>query len=112
MFEAGWIEETRTALAAGLASNRTASQAIGYRFIAEHLSGQRTRLMTLDLIQTRTRQFAKRQRTWMHGQLDLDWIVAEPEDTAPAIADRILSRLTAAQAGQTAGSKPRLEGAF
>ena len=112
MFEAGWIEETRTALAAGLASNRTASQAIGYRFIAEHLSGQRTRLMTLDLIQTRTRQFAKRQRTWMHGQLDLDRIVAEPEDTAPAIADRILSRLTAAQAGQTAGSKPRLEGAF
>ena len=97
MFEAGWIQETRAALAAGLAANRTASQAIGYRLIAEHLEGQRTRLMTLDLIQTRTRQFAKRQRTWLHRQLDLEWIGVDEEDEAPKIADRILQRLRVAE---------------
>jgi tRNA dimethylallyltransferase len=93
MFEAGWIEETRAAEKAGLSSNRTASQAIGYRHILEHLAGQRTRLMTMDLIQTKTRQFAKRQRTWLQRQLDLEWIPVSAGEGAEATAARIRERL-------------------
>lgn len=94
MINSGWIEETQRALAAGLASNRTAAQAIGYRYIAEFLQGERTRLMTVDLIQTKTRQFAKRQRTWLHNQLDLEWLEVAPDEAPATTAGRILSKLS------------------
>lgn len=94
MMNSGWIEETQRALAAGLASNRTAAQAIGYRYIAEFLQGERTRLMTVDLIQTKTRQFAKRQRTWLHNQLDLEWLEVAPDEAPATTAGRILSKLS------------------
>jgi tRNA dimethylallyltransferase len=103
MMNSGWIEETQRALAAGLASNRTAAQAIGYRYIAEFLQGERTRLMTVDLIQTKTRQFAKRQRTWLHNQLDLEWLEVAPDEAPANTAERILSKLTTeSPAGPTA----------
>ena len=93
MFEQGWIEETRTLLAAGLAGNRTASQAIGYRQIMEHIAGMRTRLETVDLIQTRTRQFAKRQRTWLHQQLDLHWLEVSEKESPETTAERVVQQL-------------------
>ena len=104
MFEHGWIEETRTLLTAGLVGNRTASQAIGYRQIMEHLAGLHSRLVTVDLIQTRTRQFAKRQRTWLHGQLDLQWLEVSEKETAETTAERIADQLMANR-GQS-GKKP------
>jgi len=94
MFKAGLIEETRQLLDRGLATNRTAQQAIGYRQVIEHLEGQRGRLETIELVQTRTRQFSKRQHTWFENQLDLDWLEV-PEDEPPTTtAQRIVRRLT------------------
>ncbi len=93
MFKAGLIEETRQLLDRGLATNRTAQQAIGYRQVIEHLEGQRGRLETIELVQTRTRQFSKRQHTWFENQLDLDWLEV-PEDEPPTTtAQRIVRRL-------------------
>ena len=50
MFAAGLVAETRRLLAQGLARNRTAMQAIGYRQVVEHLRGQRTLDDTVALV--------------------------------------------------------------
>jgi tRNA dimethylallyltransferase len=69
MFQNGLVAETERMLVKGLVKNRTASQALGYRQIIEHLAGQRSLNQTIDLVKIRTRQFAKRQLTWFkrHG---------------------------------------------
>jgi len=91
MFSGGLIDETRALLTQGLGENRTAMQAIGYRQVVDHLRGERSRLETIDLVKTKTRQFAKRQLTWFRGQLDLEWIEigsgGSVDDTAGRIAD-------------------------
>jgi tRNA dimethylallyltransferase len=84
MFRRGWVAETETLLQLGLAQNRTAMQALGYRQIAEHLHGERPLPETIELVKLRTRQFAKRQMTWFRRQLPLTWISLDsqssPED--------------------------------
>lgn len=96
MFSGGLIDETRALLTQGLGDNRTAMQAIGYRQVVDHLRGERSRLETIDLVKTKTRQFAKRQLTWFRGQLDLEWIEigsgGSVDDTAGRIADVVGGR--------------------
>jgi tRNA dimethylallyltransferase len=47
----------------------------------------------VDLIKVRTRQFAKRQKTWFRGQLDLRWIGVGQAESPAQIADRIGAEL-------------------
>ncbi|MFM8357328.1 MAG: tRNA (adenosine(37)-N6)-dimethylallyltransferase MiaA, partial [Verrucomicrobiota bacterium] len=93
MFAGGLVAETARLLPRGLAENRTARQAIGYRQVAEHLEGARGLRETIELVKTRTRQLAKRQGTWFRGQLDLDWLELAPEEPPAETAARILGRL-------------------
>lgn len=93
MFAGGLVAETARLLPQGLAGNRTARQAIGYRQVAEHLEGARGLRETVELVKTRTRQLAKRQGTWFRGQLDLDWLDLAPEEPPAETAARILGRL-------------------
>ncbi len=90
MFEAGLVEETRALLERGLERNPTAMQAIGYRQVVEHLRGERPLAETVELVKSRTRQFARRQMTWFRNQLEPRWIDLKPGDTAEAVAERIL----------------------
>jgi tRNA dimethylallyltransferase len=64
MFRRGLVTETQQLLERGLTENRTAMQAIGYRQVVEHLRGERGLGGTVELVKSRTRQFAKRQMTW------------------------------------------------
>jgi tRNA dimethylallyltransferase len=89
MFHRGLVAETEQLLKHGLAQNRTASQALGYRQVIEHLRGERSLAETIELVKLRTRQFAKRQMTWFRGQLDLEWIELEPGTEI----DPVLARL-------------------
>jgi tRNA dimethylallyltransferase len=89
MFRQGWVAETEKLLQRGLAQNQTASQALGYRQIAEHLQGERSLAETVELVKLRTRQFAKRQMTWFRRQLQLTWINLEPQSSAEAVAKAI-----------------------
>jgi tRNA dimethylallyltransferase len=86
MFAAGLVEETRHLLKTGLAQNRTAMQAIGYRQVVEHLRGGRSLPETIELVKTKTRQFAKRQMTWFRRQLDLKWIELPPQESSDHVA--------------------------
>lgn len=70
MFRRGLVEETQSLLGQGLEKNRTAMQAIGYRQVVAYLRGEAGSLEeTVEEVKTRTRQFAKRQRTWFRSQM-------------------------------------------
>jgi tRNA dimethylallyltransferase len=80
MFARGLVDETRELLKRGLAKNKTAMQAIGYRQVVEHLHGERSLKETIELVKIRTRQFAKRQLTWFRAQPDTQWLELKPDD--------------------------------
>jgi len=87
MFRRGLVDETRELLKRGLAENKTAMQAIGYRQVVEHLRGERSLAETIELVETRTRQFAKRQLTWFRAQKNLEWIELKPGESLENLAD-------------------------
>jgi tRNA dimethylallyltransferase len=89
MFRLGLVEEVRQLLQCGLAQNRNAVQAIGYRQVVEYLGGERSLTETVELVKIRTRQFAKRQITWFRQQAQLQWIECAPEDTLESLAAEI-----------------------
>lgn len=95
MFTAGLVAETERLLQLGLADNRTAMQAIGYRQVVEHLRGERDLAETVALIKTRTWQFARRQSTWFRNQLAATWIDVPPDESAAVTARRIDEQLAA-----------------
>jgi tRNA dimethylallyltransferase len=89
MFQRGLVDETKHLLQHGLAGNKFALQAIGYRQVFEHLRGERSLAETIELIKIRTWQFAKRQMTWFHKHARITWIDRAPEDTAAVVAAKI-----------------------
>jgi tRNA dimethylallyltransferase len=89
MFARGLVDETRELLKRGLAENKTAMQAIGYRQVVEHLRGERSLAETIELVKIRTRQFAKRQLTWFRAQKNLEWIELQPDESPEKVAQRI-----------------------
>jgi tRNA dimethylallyltransferase len=86
MFQNGLVAETEHMVAKGLAHNRTASQALGYRQVIEHLAGQRSLDQTVELVKIRTRQFAKRQLTWFKKRGHWESVKMESSDAAERIA--------------------------
>ncbi len=88
MFQRGLVTETEQLLTRGLAENKFALQAIGYRQVVEHLRGERGQAETIELVKIRTRQFAKRQLTWFrrYGQ-------GESLELMPGDRDLVLQRL-------------------
>ena len=81
MFQRGLVEETRELLKHGLAENRTAMQAIGYRQVVEHLRGELKLAEAIELVKSKTRQFAKRQLTWFRRHGNCKWIELKPDET-------------------------------
>jgi tRNA dimethylallyltransferase len=75
-----------------------AAQAIGYREVLAMLAGQATLDATIDRIQARTRQFAKRQATWFRGLEEVRSFPVGPDEHPAAIAERL--------AHTTTGSRP------
>jgi tRNA dimethylallyltransferase len=67
MLEAGWLDECRRLLALPRSLSKEAKQALGYRELFAHLEGESKWGTAVATIQTRTRQFAKRQLTWFRG---------------------------------------------
>lgn len=64
MFAAGLVDEVRGLINLEKPLSREAAQALGYKEVIAHLAGKTTLAETMALVQTRSRQFAKRQITW------------------------------------------------
>jgi tRNA dimethylallyltransferase len=95
MFAHGLVAETRQLLHQGLEQNRTAMQAIGYRQVVEHLRGERSLTATMELVKARTRQYAKRQRTWFRQQFQGRWIELAPNAALADILTAVLDHTKA-----------------
>ena len=89
MFRRGLVAETEQLLKHGLAENKFAMQAIGYRQVVEHLQGERDLAATIELVKIRTRQFAKRQLTWFRRHGNCEWMELKSDNSV----DEILAKL-------------------
>jgi len=89
MFRRGLVDETRELLKRGLAENKFAMQAIGYRQVVEHLRGARSLAETIERVKIRTRQFAKRQLTWFRRHGNCEWIELPPDESAADTVARL-----------------------
>lgn len=94
MFAQGLVAETEALLQKGLAHNKIAMQALGYRQVVEYLRQERGLPETIELVKQRTRKFAKRQLTWFRRQAGLQWIEATPSQSAEEIVTGILKEMT------------------
>jgi tRNA dimethylallyltransferase len=72
MIEAGALDEVAALAARDLAPDLPAMKAVGYRELAAHLRGEITLAEAIDAAQRETRRYAKRQSTWLRGQM-VDW---------------------------------------
>lgn len=77
MFDAGLVEETQALLEAGHGPALRALRAIGYDEAMARLAGTLDRAGAEAATTRRTRQLAKRQRTWFRHQLDAVRLPAE-----------------------------------
>ncbi len=91
MREAGLVEEVRSLAADPRGLSRTARQAIGYKELLAHLSGETATLdEALDLAVRRTRKFARRQRVWFRRDPRITWLA--PGGNSPGLLDAVLAR--------------------
>lgn len=89
MFNDGLVDETRRLLEAGLAKNRSAMQALGYRQAIDYLEGKRSLADTVAHVKRRTRLFTKRQLTWFRHQMRLNWLTIARTTSTERVAERI-----------------------
>jgi tRNA dimethylallyltransferase len=98
MIEAGLIAEVRQLLALPEKVSHTARQGLGYKEVFDVLSddseaelSEEQLAAVVDTIQTRTRQFAKRQHTWFRNLDECSEIEMTEDDSPATIADRVVS---------------------
>lgn len=73
MLSAGLFDEVRALLDAGVPRDSTALQAIGYKECLAFLDGTESETQAAEEIKLRSRQYAKRQLTWLRRDADIHW---------------------------------------
>ncbi|WP_298032992.1 tRNA (adenosine(37)-N6)-dimethylallyltransferase MiaA [uncultured Dysosmobacter sp.] len=79
MVEEGLLDEVRALLRSGLPRTATAMQAIGYKEFLGVLDGTAAEAEAIEEVKLRSRQYAKRQLTWLRKNRDIHWIFWEKE---------------------------------
>lgn len=90
MFANGFLDEVQALTTNGQTLGRTASQAVGYHEVLEHLEGKLSLTEAIEQSKTRTRRFSKRQRTWYRSLSECQFVQLTEEDQPDAIADQIM----------------------
>lgn len=91
MWEQGLVDEVRALEAAGLREGRTASRALGYRQVLDHLAGECTEDEAREATVRRTRQFARRQGTWFRRDPRIRWLPHDAPDIVALALDAVRS---------------------
>jgi tRNA dimethylallyltransferase len=96
MFKDGLVDEVRELMKSDPPIGKTASQGLGYKEVIDGLAGDCDHELTADkeaelveLIQTRTRQFAKRQHTWYRNLVECVEVAVSESDAPTEIGDRL-----------------------
>lgn len=90
MLEAGLVDETEKLLKMGLKPENTAMQAIGYKEIAEYLSGLCSLEEAVENVKRESRRYAKRQISWFKRR---DYYRLDPENAADEAEKIILCNM-------------------
>ena len=85
----GLFEEVQALLDRGVPRDCTAMQAIGYKEAVLALQGAMTREEALDRIKQSSRQYAKRQLTWLRRDPEIRWVRWEKQPDILSAAYRI-----------------------
>lgn len=94
MIAAGALGEVAALAARRLPADLPVMRAIGVRPLADHLAGRTSREDAMALIQQQTRNYAKRQATWLRHQADPAWErVAQWEACADHLIDALCGRV-------------------
>jgi tRNA dimethylallyltransferase len=91
MFASGLLDEVRRLISGLRPLSQTARQALGYKEAIAHIEHGVPLAETIMLIQTRTRQFAKRQHTWFRHLEECRAIEVTGAETADELARAVLS---------------------
>jgi tRNA dimethylallyltransferase len=89
MLAANWEGEAARLLREGVPPDAPGLDAVGYPEILEVCAGRTTRGEARERIILVTRQFAKRQRTWIRALKDVDRLAVKCEADLPRAAERI-----------------------
>ena len=95
MVQQGLLQEVRDLLNAGLPRDATALQAIGYKQFLGVSEGRFTEKDAVEEVKLRSRQYAKRQLTWLRRNMAIHWIYWEKEPDFSAGLQNATEYLTA-----------------
>jgi len=85
MFDSGLVGEVKSLLEEGMSG--TASQAIGYREVADMLTGEFTEAEAREQVIHHTRRYVRRQDSWFRRDEHVRWIGAE----SASLSDHVLA---------------------
>ncbi|QNL44248.1 tRNA (adenosine(37)-N6)-dimethylallyltransferase MiaA [Oscillibacter hominis] len=91
----GLVDEVKALLQSGLPRDATALQAIGYKEFAGVIEGEKSEEEAIEEVKLRSRQYAKRQLTWLRRNPEIHWIWWEKERDFAAALRRSTEILTA-----------------
>ena len=94
LVELGLLEEARRLLEEGRLTG-TAGQAIGYKELVPYLQGEAPLSDCLDTLKRASRNYAKRQLTWLRRDARVNWIYYDSAEEFPAILQQVTEILTA-----------------
>ena len=96
MVEQGLLDEVQALLGSGLPRDATALQAIGFKQFLAVADGTAAVADAMEEVKLRSRQYAKRQLTWLRRNPDIHWILWEKEPDFPQALQNATEFLTAA----------------
>ncbi len=97
MFESGLVQETRALMESGIPASAKGLQSLGYKQTVAVIEGRMSLEEAIADVQTKTRQYAKRQMTWFRHERGVQWLdgfgeEAELRQRAMAMVDAFLAR--------------------
>ncbi|MEN0072058.1 MAG: tRNA (adenosine(37)-N6)-dimethylallyltransferase MiaA [Propionicimonas sp.] len=92
MWQQGFVDEVRGLVPRGLREGRTASRALGYRQILDHLDGRCTEAEARQATIAGTRRFARKQLGWFRRDHRIVWLPAGDTAAGP-MAEAVRGRL-------------------
>ena len=95
MVEQGLLQEVRDLLSSGIPRTATALQAIGYKQFLAVEEGRATVAEAVEEVKLRSRQYAKRQLTWLRRNKAIHWIRWEKVPDFQAALQKATEILTA-----------------
>ena len=80
MLENGLVKEVEALLKAGVSENAQAMHAIGYKEVVQYLKGEIGFERMKELIKQHSRNYAKRQLTFLRGMENINFVDIEEKD--------------------------------